>query len=154
MRQLTAKPPTTQVFVTENNQQRLVTTREDLEQVCINENDSRFSQSSDTPFMQLSLCEDLGFLAENDIANQILQGTYSVPASLDIYTKKMIGELQTPPSICTQPTTCPTISTQEHIKSWRKQKERTASNSISGISFSHYIAVTHDPTIAEFDTIM
>ena len=40
MRKKLTKPPTTQVFVTENNQRRLVTTKEDLEQVCINENDA------------------------------------------------------------------------------------------------------------------
>ena len=42
------RPPTTQVYVTENNQRRVATTKEDVEQVCINKNDSRFSQSSDT----------------------------------------------------------------------------------------------------------
>ena len=69
MRKKLTKPPTTQVFVTENNQRRLVTTKEDLEQVCINENDARFSQSSDTPFMQPPLVDDLGFLAEKSSAD-------------------------------------------------------------------------------------
>ena len=66
----------------------------------------------------------------------------------------MIAELQMPMSIQHQPTTSPIISTQEHIRSWRKQKEKTASDSITGLSFSHYIAGTYDPNIAEFDAIM
>ena len=66
----------------------------------------------------------------------------------------MILELKMPTSIRNQPNTNPTISTQEHIQSWRKQKEKTASDNITGLSFSHYIAGTYDPTIAEFDAIM
>lgn len=37
MRNKLSKPPTTQVFVTENATRRLVTTKDDLEQVCINQ---------------------------------------------------------------------------------------------------------------------
>ena len=47
--------------------------KDDLKQVCINKNDARFSQSSDTPFMQPPLSEDLGFLANTTAADQILQ---------------------------------------------------------------------------------
>ena len=88
MRNKLSKPPTTQVFVTKNNQRRLVMMQEDLEQVCINENEAHFSQSSDTPFMQPPLCHDLGFLAKTTAATQILHGTYEVPNNIDKYTKK------------------------------------------------------------------
>ena len=154
MRNKLSKPPTTQVFVTENNQRRLVTTREDLEQVCINENEAWFSQSSNTPFMQPPLCQDLGFLAETHSANQILQGTYQVPNNVDKYTKKMIAELKMPDAIRNQPTTINHITIQEHIQSWKKQKESTASDNVNGVSFSHYIAGTYDSHIAEFDSLI
>ena len=154
MRKKLDRPPTTQVYVTENNQRRLATTKEDIEQVCINENDSRFSQSSDTRFMQPPLVNHLGYLAETPIADQILQGTYHPPEHLDKYTKKMIQELRMPDHLKNQPRTSATISTSEHIYAWRRQKESTASDSIAGISFTHYIAGTYDPTIAEFDATM
>ena len=81
MRKKLDRPPTTQVYVTENNVRRLATTKEDIEQICINENDSQFSQSSDTPFMQPPLVNELGFLADTNIADQILQGTYEPPTN-------------------------------------------------------------------------
>ena len=94
-----SKPPTTQVFVTENAIRRLVTTKDDLKQVCINENDACFSQSSDTPFMQPPLSDDLGFLADTTAADQILQGMYDIPATVDKYSRKMIHELKMPSTI-------------------------------------------------------
>ena len=67
--------------------------------------------------------------------------------------KKMILELQMPNHIKHIPTTPATIPTHEHIQSWNKQKESTASDTKTGISFSHYIAGTQHPTIAEFDAL-
>ena len=65
----------------------------------------------------------------------------------------MILELQMPNHIKHIPTTPATIPTHEHIQSWNKQKESTASDTKTGISFSHYIAGTQHPTIAEFDAL-
>ena len=50
MRKKLDRPPTTQVYVTENNQRRLATTKEDVEQVCSKENDSqRYTLYAATP---------------------------------------------------------------------------------------------------------
>ena len=153
MRNKLYRPPTTQVFVTEHNQRRLVTSKEEIERVCINENDARFSQSSDTPLMQPPMSDLLGFLANTNTAEQILQGTFQPPENVDLYTKKMLQELRMPEKIRDLPTTSSTISTKEHIQSWNKQKESTASDAKSGVSFSHYIAGTQHPAIAEFDAL-
>ena len=66
----------------------------------------------------------------------------------------MIVELKMPDSIRNQSSTVNHITTKEHIQSWRKQKESTASDNVTGVSFSHYIAGTYDPHIAEFDTLI
>ena len=153
MRNKLYRPPTTQVFVTEHNQRRMVTSKEEIERVCINENDARFSQSSDTPLMQPPMLDLLGFLANTNMADQILQGTFQPPENVDLYTKKMLQELPMPEKIRDLPTTSSTISTKEHIQSWNKQKESTASDAKSGVSFSHYIAGTQHPAIAEFDAL-
>ena len=63
----------------------LATTKEDVEQVCINKNDAQFSQSSDTPLMQPPLQELIGFLANNQAVDQILDGTFQPPEGTDIY---------------------------------------------------------------------
>ena len=57
--------------------------QEDLEHVCITKNDARFSQSSNTPFVQPPWSLDLDFLAETQAANQILQGTYDIPETIN-----------------------------------------------------------------------
>ena len=101
--------------------------------------------------MQPPLQELIRFLADTQAADQILEGKFQPPEGTDIYTQKMLKELKMPDSIRNQPTTSHTIPTQEHIDSWNKQKESTASDTIAGISFSHYIAGAQDPTIAEFD---
>ena len=151
MRGKLGSPPTTQVYVTENGIRRLVTSKEDIEQVCIDENDARFSQSSDTPFMQSPMVDILGHLADTPAAQQILDGSFIVPPEIDLYTRKMIRELRMPHSIQHSQPISSSISVDEHISSWRKQKESTASDSISGISFSHYIAGTHNQSLTAFD---
>ena len=96
MRNKLYRPPTTQVFVTEHNQRQMVTSKEEIEHISINENDARFSQSSDTPLMQPPMSDLLGYLANTSTADQINQGTFQPPESVDPYTKKMLKELQMP----------------------------------------------------------
>jgi hypothetical protein len=43
------------------------------------ENDKRFSQTEPTPPMQPPLVNDLGYLAETEMAEQVLEGTYEIP---------------------------------------------------------------------------
>ena len=103
--------------------------------------------------MQSPYTELLGYLSNTQTADQILQGTFQIPDATDPYIQKMILELRMPNHIKHIPTTPATIPTHEHIQSWNKQKESTASDTKTGISFSHYIAGTQHPTIAEFDAL-
>ena len=97
-------PPTTQVFITKHNQRRMVTSKDEIEHVCINENDARFNQSSDTPLMQAPMSDLLGYLANTNTADQILQGTFQPPENVDSYTKEVLQELQMPKKIRDLPT--------------------------------------------------
>jgi hypothetical protein len=45
------------------------------------------------------------------------------------------------------------ISTEEHVTGWRKQKEQTAVVS-SGLTFSDHKAAAEDPEIAEIDRLL
>jgi hypothetical protein len=47
-----------------------------MEEACIEENISRFSQTHDTPPMMEPLLSNLGFLADTQEAQEILDGTY------------------------------------------------------------------------------
>jgi hypothetical protein len=60
------------------------------------ENDSRFSQTEDTPPMQLPLVEELGCLADTDFAEQVLDGTYEPSQVVDKYARELLHELRIP----------------------------------------------------------
>jgi hypothetical protein len=70
---------TTKVFVTDHDGQRMIHKKEEIEEACIEENISRFSQSEDTPFMQEPLVSALGYLADTQSAEAILRGDFKAP---------------------------------------------------------------------------
>jgi hypothetical protein len=131
---------------------RELTTKKEMEHACMIENEDRFSQSSDTPFMTQPLLSDFGYLADTAFTEQILQGTYQVPTDTDKYAALLLKELQKIDSskIPSIPTT---LTVEEHIDAWKKQKEMTSSEP-SGLTFSHYKAASEDRSLATFDTAL
>ena len=63
-------------------------------------------------------------------------GSYVLPDGIDIYTAKLIHELQMPEIVRRHGIEIPTISTKDHIEGWKKQKEGTSSEP-EALSFSH-----------------
>ncbi len=116
------------------------------------ENEDRFSQSEDTSFMISPLLDDFGYLANTESADQVLQGTYVTPPNTDKYASLLLKELQKIDSdnILTIPST---LSVEEHVGAWKKQKEMTSSEP-SGLSFSHYKAASEDLSLTTFDTTL
>jgi hypothetical protein len=45
------------------------------------------------------------------------------------------------------------FTVEQHIRGWRKAREFTATGP-SGLTFSHFIAATHDPLLTSFDATM
>jgi hypothetical protein len=131
---------------------RELTTKKEMEQACMIENEDRFSQSSDTPFMTHPLLSDFGYLTDTAFYTQILQGTYQVPPDTDKYAALLLQELQKIDS-SKIPSIPITLSVEEHIGAWKKQKERTSSEP-SGLTFSHYKAASKDKSLATFDTTL
>ena len=105
------------------------------------------------PPMVEPLVSDLGYLADTDDAQRILDGTYVIPPDLDPYAAKLLHELRMPESIRTQPFILSEVTTEDHIAGWRKQKE-TISADPDGLSFSHYKAGATDALIAQFDAVL
>ena len=58
------------VFETDEDGWHERISKDDIEDACVRENEQRFSQSSDTPFMQPLLVNDFGYLAETEAAEQ------------------------------------------------------------------------------------
>jgi hypothetical protein len=103
--------------------------------------------------MSSPLIEEMGFLAETDEAEQVLDGTYEVPPGVNKYTKEFINELRRPAIIKTLGFARTEISVEEHSTAWRKQKERTSAEP-TGPSFSHYMAAAQDKELATIDALL
>jgi hypothetical protein len=83
MRGKLTRNATTQVYVITNNVRRVGIEKTDIEDVCITENESRFSQSETTPPMMEALLSELGYLADGPAIEDILNGTYIPPDGTD-----------------------------------------------------------------------
>jgi hypothetical protein len=87
---------------------------------CILENISCFSQAK---------ISELGYLADMDAAERILDGNYEIPKDLDPYAAMPIyEELCMPDSICNHPFVTSRVTTKDHAQGWEKQKEPISAN--------------------------
>ena len=141
---------TTQVYVTEDGDRRLVTSKREIEQACINENLARFTQSHGTPLTVEPMRSALGLLADTEIAQDILNGTWEPPDEVDVYTKLLLKEMKVPDALREAPPMDYQVSVGDHTRGWNKQKERISS-APSGLHFGHYKAGVEDEDIASFD---
>jgi hypothetical protein len=117
------------------------------------ENDARFSQTEDTPPMQSPLIDDWGYLADTEVAENVLDGSYEPPETVDRYAKELIRELRRP-AIVQRHAPIPThTSLEEHPRGWKKTKEKLAEPSV-GPSMAQVKSASQDTTLAEIDVFM
>jgi hypothetical protein len=147
------KTATTQVYVNYGQGRQLMTTKDEIEIACIHENDSRFSQSENTPPMTDPLLSDLGLLAETEQVQEILQGIYVPPPDTDKYAALLIRELKMPNNVINNPVPQIEVTPEMNRDAWRKQRESVSSDP-HGLSFSHYKAAAQDEINNEFDSTM
>jgi hypothetical protein len=147
------KTATTQVYVNYDEGRHLVTSKEGIEIACIHENDSRFSQSENTPPMTEPLLSELGLFADTEQAQQILDGTYECPLGTDKYAALLIQELRMPANVIDNPVPITEITPESNRIGWNKQKE-TVSSDPYGLSFSHYKAAVQDDELNKFDSFL
>ena len=77
--------------------------RTDMEKAIIDENESKYHQTQDTPFMQAPLLQDFGYLGLGPHADAVIQGTYHPHPDVDLYMKKFIAQLTVDPIIRSSP---------------------------------------------------
>ena len=127
--------------------------KEDMERACIQEGKERFTQCQTTPFFQSPLLEVVGIIPDAETTTQILQGTIVLPSDTDVHAAKLLRAMKLPPNFTETSFIDPKISTDQHMKQWRKQKETTASEP-KGPSYAQYIAGTYNKEVRTIDTIM
>jgi hypothetical protein len=127
-------------------------TQETMVKAFFKENDERFSQTEPTPPMQPPLVNDLGYLAETEMADQVLEGTYEIPQEVDRYTQELLQELRRPEIVRKKGPIHTVVTPAEHTQSWKRTKEKSAEP--SGPSMAEVKAASQDEVLAGIDTFM
>jgi hypothetical protein len=144
----------TKVYQTDEDGNRKVceSAQKDMNEAFLKENNAHFSQTEGTPPMQTPLADDLEYLAETEMAEQVLNGSYEPTGLVNPYAMELLHELRRPEIIRRRGPIPIQASTQDHIQGWRKTKEKAAE--YSGPSMAEVKAASQDKTLAEIDTFM
>ena len=124
--------------------------RETIEHACIAEGQRRFTQASETPFLQGSLLRTFGYNANPAAAQAVLNGTFQPAEDVGQYTRQFIQELQMPDCVRALPPISGTVTTEAHCDSWKRMNIRTGSSPY-GPLFCDYVAGIQDQEVAAVD---
>ena len=125
--------------------------KDDLETACLQENQSRFDQAADTPFLNKPLFSLIGKLGEGPGTQAILNGEFDQPEIPD-QMKELLQHLHK----CTRPQeeTFPQFTRESYREVWSKAKEITSSSSQYQLHFGHYMAACWDDDLTDFHATM
>lgn len=139
----------TKVIVqTEDGEQEL-TSKEEIEQACMNENDAKYHQTEDTPCMKEPLRSLLGRVGETEFAEDILKGDFAAPEGTNKYVIEYFKELKRadiPKEKCPKPE----ITNEMFVEGWKKIKESTSAG-ISGVHFGHLKACAKSAALTSIE---
>jgi hypothetical protein len=68
-----------------------MTSKTDMERAIMVENESKYHQASQTPFIQPPLVHYFGYLGIGPSADAVMQGEYQIPPEVDSYMAKFIA---------------------------------------------------------------
>ena len=129
-----------------------ITTKEGIEEACMQENEYKYRQTQQSPFMQEPLLSDIGYLGTTDACNDILAGSYNIPEGVSTYTRELIHHMRRLPLQHAPPQA--EIPTATFKSGWKKMKEATSAASTNGLHMGHMKACAHDNFLAEFEAAM
>src|SRR5688572_22263394 len=81
-----------------------------MELACMQENEARFSQAEDIPFMQDPLLTNVGHLAKGPATQDILHGAYTPNPKVDYFAQLFVAELKMLENIRCEPLTSDWVS--------------------------------------------
>ena len=144
------RPRVSKVYFTQGGHRIECTKKEEIEEACIYENRKRFSQVRDTPPMQPEITSLVGFCAEKEFASEILEGTADLSTIQDKYLRLVLEYMRQPKIIQARGMLSGTISIEEHIEGWKKQKRKTSSER-SNLEFNDMKAAALGVKMATID---
>jgi hypothetical protein len=127
-------------------------TQQAIEDILLPVNEAKIQASANTPFMQSPLVDEFGYKANRPAHDQVLKGTFITPQECSPATDILIKGLVSPSTQINQGTFHPrkVVTTNDHIRCWKKQKERTAGG-MPGFHFGHYKAHIQRRRLTAFD---
>jgi len=143
----------TKLFTMQDGEEVACETQESIVEVSQIVNETRFTNALESPLLKPPLLDLIGHLAEGPAVDSILEGTFVPPEETDQYTKLVLLQLKIPEALRDIPPFRSTITADDNVQSWKRQKEHTAADP-HGLSFSHHIAGAYDTTIAEVDAVI
>ena len=144
------KPKASKVFITTEQGRLECQKKKDIEWACMSENKKRFSQANTTPPMDTVITEKVGFCAELEIADDILDGTDNLEWVGDKYLKMVLEGMRRPNIVRIRGDISTDITLEEHIAGWKKQKLRTSSER-THLGFPDMKAATASKHLAKLD---
>jgi hypothetical protein len=118
--------------------------QDEVERAIQEECEVRFTLAHSAPIMSNLLGEKLRYLSDEDIARQIITGTYVIPVDLDPATKMILEEIGRMGVKIVNEEGAEIVITPEDFKQfWRRVNEFTSS-SMSGVHYGHYKAAAMD----------
>ena len=152
---VTGKLESKSVTKIEHNGQEM-TTQEAIEGVLLEVNRAKTRASDETDFMTEPLRSEFGTRNNTQAAEQVLNGTYMPPAGASVASRILLAGLRTPHNIRVRNTKFRPrryITTEDHIKAFRKAKEKTSAG-MSKLHFGMFKAHIKRRRLAEMDASM
>jgi hypothetical protein len=125
-------------------------TKETIETACLQENQQRFLQAAQTPFLQEPLLSLFGALGQKEAVGHTIEGTLEIPPNCDEYAAALLSHMVRPYPVKSVPSL---ITETEFVQLWTKAKERTSSGP-SSIHFGHFKAYASSAYLTRWATTM
>ena len=110
-------------------------------------------QSEGTPFLVRPLLDKFGYLGNEEVMYQVMDGSYKPPAGVDHCTIDFLKTLKQSDAVNSLPEIDLMVTPEENAKGWQKMKEKTGSKSGTP-GFNHYMCGCKDETINTVDAFL
>jgi hypothetical protein len=135
--------------VDENRDTEDSTCKEDTEGFIFAENEYRFQLANDAPISHTKLIDQLGYLGDSGIAQQIVEGRFEIPDEVDDATALILEEIGNIGVKLLNGDITIDITKEEFRVFWKQVREGTQS-SMSGTHYGHYKAASHSEEASWF----
>ena len=140
------------VTVMENGNTKECVTKEEMEEALFVEGNRRFSQTNNEPPMEKCIIERMGFCAETEDAQAILDGQLDLDFVEDMCLKKLLKYMEKPDAV-KKSDNDGSISFDEHVNAWQSQRSNTTLVKTQ-LDFKDHTAASFHLELADMDRLL